>query len=96
MDTIALMDAINNLGIEALTDLERVSANHVDAHAARSRIAHSIGYMEGVIEALCRQLDAQDAARPGKDDAFISALANHRLRIWPEQDFTEEESDDPR
>ena len=67
MDASALIDAINNLGIEALADLERVSANHVDAHAARSRIAHSIGYMEGVIEALCRQLDDQDSNHPGKD-----------------------------
>ena len=67
MDTSSLMDAINNLGLEALADLERVSANHVDAHAARSRIAHSIGYMEGVIETLCRQLDNQDPNRPGKD-----------------------------
>ena len=67
MDTIALLDAINNLGIEALSDLERVSANHVDAHAARSRIAHSIGYMEGVIEALCRQLDTQDTNHPGEN-----------------------------
>ena len=67
MDTSSLMDAINNLGLEALADLERVSANHVDAHAARSRVAHSIGYMEGVIEALCRQLVAQDTNRPGKD-----------------------------
>ena len=96
MDTSALMDAINNLGIEALADLERVSANHVNAHTARSRIAHSIGYMEGVIEALCRQLDAQDAARSGKDDDLIAALASHRSKIRPEQDFTEEESDDPR
>ena len=33
---------------------------------------------------------------PGTLDAFISALASHRFRVWPEQDFTEEEFNDRR